>query len=92
MQACGCETLLQEMGEDLHDLCQPLTALQCRLETARMEQARADEGSRLLLDTVADGLIETKRMFAIVAAMRERLISQETSQEISEETSEGAKE
>lgn len=30
------ERVMAQIGEALHDLCQPLTALQCRLEIGRM--------------------------------------------------------
>jgi hypothetical protein len=72
MQVCGSETLVQEMSELLHDLCQPLTALQCRLEIARMQNE-----PHLLLEMVEDSLIETRRMVVAIAAMRERLLSEE---------------
>jgi signal transduction histidine kinase len=66
------EDLVREMAHDLHELCQPLTALQCRLELARM---MGDAG--LLLETVEDSLTETRRMFSTVGRMRERLMSEE---------------
>lgn len=66
------EELVREIAHDLHELCQPLTALQCRLELARI---MGDAG--LLLETVEDSLTETRRMFETVERMRERLMSEE---------------
>lgn len=66
------EALVEEMRERLHELCQPLTALQCRLEMGRMQ----GDTPELLLETIQHGLIETQRMFAAIAAMRERLLSE----------------
>lgn len=60
---------LEKSNVELHDLCQPLTALQCRLEFARMlGHAEAFE------EAVNGGLEETRRMFAIIIHMRERLL------------------
>lgn len=62
------EQLLEQIHADLHDLCQPLTALQCRLEIGRML------GHESALQEAVDGsLEETKRMFAAVHQMRQRL-------------------
>jgi len=61
--------ILHEIEQDLHDLCQPLTSLQCRLELAQMI---GDPES--LKEAVALGLEDTRRLFAGVAAMRERLL------------------
>ncbi len=58
---------------ELHDLCQPLTALQCRLELAEMiGNPEAFE------EAVKGGLEETRRMFDIIAHMRQRLLEMET--------------
>jgi signal transduction histidine kinase len=60
--------LKQSMSE-LHDLCQPLTALQCRLEMGRMlGHAEAFE------EAILGALEEARRMFTIVAQMRQRLL------------------
>lgn len=72
MQLRCRDMFMQEILEDLHELCQPLTALQCRLEMARMPG-----DSRLLLETVEDSLMQTRRLFAAIAVMRERLLSEE---------------
>jgi hypothetical protein len=63
---------LQQVNADLHDLCQPLTALQCRLEigkTLGYESA--------LQEAVNGSLCETKRIFNVIAHMRRRLQSED---------------
>jgi len=60
---------LEELEKELHDLCQPLTALQCRLELGQM---CADEQS--LMEAVEGALIETERLFQSVESMRARLL------------------
>ncbi len=66
------ERLLEAMHRDLHDLCQPLTALQCRLEVAQLVGDRAS-----LREAVDGGLEETQRIFAVVARMRSCLRAQD---------------
>ena len=63
---------LEQMHADLHDLCQPLTALQCRLELGRMLGHQSG-----LQEAVEGALEETKRMFTIVDQMRQRLMCEE---------------
>ena len=53
---------------ELHDLCQPLTALQCQLEMSRIEL-----GDASLEEVVEDALKETHRLFAVIERMRSRL-------------------
>jgi signal transduction histidine kinase len=60
--------LLKTIERELHDLCQPLTTLQCRLELAEM---CADEVS--LMEAVKGSLQETERLFRGIQLMRERL-------------------
>ena len=61
-------TEFQRLHADLHDLCQPLTALQCRLELGKML------GEDVALRDAVDGALEeTQRMFAAVTQMRESL-------------------
>ena len=67
-------TLLEQMHIELHDLCQPLTALQCQLEVGRMLGH-----DTALKEAVEGALHETQRMFDIVARIRDRLLRQETS-------------
>lgn len=63
------QTLLEELEKELHDLCQPLTALQCRLELGLM---CGDETS--LMEAVEGGLVDTERIFQSVGTMRARLL------------------
>ena len=62
------EEWLAELGDKLHDLCQPLTALQCRLEIGmlhgRPETMRA---------TIEEALHECERMNNRVHAMQNLL-------------------
>jgi hypothetical protein len=60
---------LKQSNLELHDLCQPLTALQCRLEMGRMLGH-----PEALEEAVKGGLEETRRMFDIIAHMRQRLL------------------
>ncbi|MEO6924143.1 MAG: hypothetical protein ABI142_09985 [Bryocella sp.] len=57
--------VVEQMEKELHDLCQPLTTLQCRLELAEM---CADEAS--LMEAVRGGLQETERMFVGIEGIR----------------------
>jgi hypothetical protein len=59
-------TTMEQMSQALHDLCQPLTTLQCRLEIAGLvgtEQAYRD--------AVNLGLAECARLMDGVGSMRE---------------------
>ena len=70
MTTSRSEIDLGQSNVELHDLCQPLTALQCRLEMGRLlGNAEAFE------EAVNGGLEETRRMFEIIALIRERLQS-----------------
>jgi len=60
------------MHSALHDLCQPLTALQCRLEMGRL--AASGDGLR---EAVDGGLEETRRLFVAVARLRRCLLEAE---------------
>jgi C4-dicarboxylate-specific signal transduction histidine kinase len=60
---------LEQSHAELHDLCQPLTALQCRLEIGKM---LGDAGS--LEEAINGALEETRRMFEVIARMRQRLL------------------
>ena len=58
----------KRLHADLHDLCQPLTALQCRLELGKML------GQETAMREAVDGALEeTQRMFAAITQMRESL-------------------
>jgi signal transduction histidine kinase len=65
-------TGIEQMHEELHDLCQPLTALQCRLEIGRL---LAHDGA--LQEAVDGGLEETRRMFEVIDRIRQRLLHEE---------------
>ena len=62
----------EQRHAELHDLCQPLTALQCRLEMGRM---LGQPGS--LEEAVDESLEETRRMFEVIARIRQRLFADE---------------
>ncbi len=66
------DDVLNQLHADLHELCQPLTALQCRLEIGRMMG-----NEEALLEAVDGGLEETLRMFAVIDRMRQRLICED---------------
>jgi len=60
------ERELKRIGIALHDLCQPLTTLQCRLEMA--ELLGTPEAYR---EAVEAGLTECGRLTEVVGSMRE---------------------
>jgi signal transduction histidine kinase len=66
----------KQLSAAVHDLCQPLTTLQCRLELATL--TCTPESYR---EAVDDGLIECRRMVEAVESIREilRAESQENS-------------
>ncbi len=70
---------MEQSHRELHDLCQPLTALRCRLEISRMQGQEA-----AFADAIDESLEQTQRMFDVVARMRQRLqrIEQTVEQEI----------
>ena len=59
------------LGSALHDLCQPLTALQCRLALGSLAAARGS-GDELteLREAVGDSLVQCERMLKQVRAMQ----------------------
>ncbi len=59
---------LEQSQDELHDLCQPLTALQCCLEMSRIPGHEA-----ALAEAIDNSLRETQRVFAVIARMRQRL-------------------
>jgi C4-dicarboxylate-specific signal transduction histidine kinase len=75
MKISARTTVLEQMHFELHELCQPLTALQCQLEIGRMLGHET-----ALKEAVEGALKETRRMFKVVARMRQRLLSEETTQ------------
>ena len=72
MSSARPNDVLDEVHADLHELCQPLTALQCRLEIGRMMG-----NEEALLEAVDGSLEETRRMFEVVDRMRQRLIRED---------------
>jgi len=67
-----CSIQLEQRNAELHDLCQPLTALQCLLEIGRLQN---HEGA--LVEAVDASLKETRRMFEVIARIRQRLLADE---------------
>jgi hypothetical protein len=67
-----CNIQLEQRHAELHDLCQPLTALQCRLEIGRLQN---HEGA--LAEAVDASLKETRRLFEVIARIRQRLLADE---------------
>jgi hypothetical protein len=62
-------SMVVEIERELHDLCQPLTTLQCQLELGQM---CGDEAS--LMEAVEGALLETTKVFRGIGLMRERLM------------------
>lgn len=62
-------TMQEVFDRELHDLCQPLTTMQCRFELAQMMG-----DSESLRDAVRNGIEDCARIFKHIGAMRERLI------------------
>jgi signal transduction histidine kinase len=58
----------RRLGDALHDLCQPVTTLQCGLEMA--EIAGTPEAYR---EAVRQGLVDCARLFTLVGEMRHLL-------------------
>jgi signal transduction histidine kinase len=57
---------LRAIASALHDLCQPLTALHCRLEIGQMSET--SDGYAAAVD---EALVESERLLRGVSAMRE---------------------
>ena len=62
------ETTLRELELDLHELCQPLTALSCRLELVG-QSATAEQ----MREVINGGMEEIRRAFKAARKMREHL-------------------
>ena len=71
---------MKQMGTALHDLCQPLTTLQCRLEIAGLSGTQ--DAYR---EAVHLGLVECARLVEAVGTMRE-IVRSATEQAEAEET------
>jgi len=76
MTSLATNHVLQQMHADLHDLAQPLTALQCRLEIGRMHGSQG-----ALQEAVNGSLAETRRIFEVISQMRQRLQHEEETTE-----------
>ena len=62
------------MRRALHDLSQPLTALECRLYLGTMPaQPGREPQATELQDTIREALIECERLIASVRSMQDRL-------------------
>lgn len=72
MSLASPDDVLDQLHADLHELCQPLTALQCRLEIGRMMG-----NEEALIEAVDGCLEETRRMFEVIDRMRQRLIRED---------------
>ncbi len=72
VKECGLIDSVLEF--ELHQLCQPLTTLRCRLELAMMMSGPDEpEGREALVEAVEGGLQDVQRIFACVDRLRERL-------------------
>jgi signal transduction histidine kinase len=65
MQSVSSQAMIAGMEVALHDLCQPLTVLQCKLELGLMKG-----GEEATQAAIVEGLRECKRLNAAVAMMR----------------------
>ncbi len=59
--------------EALHDLCQPLTALECRLYLGTMGEGGGEATADDMRQTIVEGLAECERLMAQVRMMQDRL-------------------
>ena len=66
MQSRRAEEMISGIEVALHDLCQPLTVLQCKLELSLLNGSEAATHA-----AVVDGLHECRRLNAVVKTMRE---------------------
>ena len=64
----SCAGMRERMDRALHDLCQPLTTLQCRLEVAQM--IGSPEACREAIDL---GMLECAQLYAAVGILRDIL-------------------
>jgi signal transduction histidine kinase len=62
----SCGQGIEQMGRALHDLCQPLTTLQCGLELGAL--SNTPDSYR---EAVRVGLVESERLAKMVDSMRE---------------------
>jgi hypothetical protein len=67
---------MDRISQALHDLCQPLTTLQCRLEIAQLNGSQEDYREAVKL-----GLVECERLVEGVGVMREIVRTARTADE-----------
>jgi hypothetical protein len=67
------ELLVSECAVGLHDLCQPLTALQCRLEIGLMNNTQP-----ALISAIQDALLECARMNVLVRSLKGKALQAES--------------
>jgi hypothetical protein len=60
----------------LHDLCQPLTTLRCRLELAMMQQDHSVTHPEELCEAVQGGLQDLRAIFESVERLRQSLLAE----------------
>jgi len=66
---------LREMVQELHELCQPVTAVRCRLQ---MGDLMGDPYS--LKEAVSGSLEDTRKICESIARLRERLLQEDQRQ------------
>jgi hypothetical protein len=64
----------EEMRSALHDLCQPLTTLRCRLELAMTQVDPAEAEPESLREAVQGGLDDIRLIFECVESLRQSLL------------------
>jgi hypothetical protein len=66
------------MRKALHDLCQPLTALECQLYLAMLDmESEGQRGVAQQRATIEFGMHECSRMMAVIRTMQERMAADE---------------
>ena len=60
---------VERMAAALHELCQPLTALQCKLEMG-LAQCESGQDAATVRAAMRDAELECSRMFGVVGKMR----------------------
>lgn len=78
MSAAKKSRFHEEMELELHEMCQPLTTLRCRLELAKMlSEDEGPESTAALLEAVDEGLKDIQRVFVAAERLRNRVMEQE---------------
>ncbi len=68
MSQKGSNTWRHKLEHEIHDLCQPITTLQCRLELAQISGDEPD-----IRSAIEGGLEDCLAIFACVASLREHM-------------------